>query len=197
LHFDKKSYLDGLWRLLERLEGEAPPYMAEANRLTFGYINQLFLLDDDEKSDLHRFATLLFSHAGQLRGCPSPAEIAQLLRKLTLRASVSSDEQAHGSIPRAMDVIDRHLSDPNLSLDFVAAQIGLSPSYFSRLFKNATQQNYTDYIVEKRIALADELRGSTKLKASEIAARVGYTNLRYFSKLYKRHTGHSIGRREA
>ena len=47
-------------------------------------------------------------------------------------------------------------------------------------------------MADKRIEMADRLSQTTRLKIYEIAERVGYTSPKYFSKVYKEHTGKNI-----
>ena len=68
----------------------------------------------------------------------------------------------------------------------------MSVSYFSRTCKAVAGKGYTDYVADKRIEMADRLSQTTRLKIYEIAERVGYTSPKYFSKVYKEHTGKNI-----
>ncbi len=107
---------------------------------------------------------------------------------LCLRAGGKLGRQTK-SIARAIAYIDENLSDPNLSMEAAADYVGLSVSYFSRTFKAVGGKGYTDYVADKRIEMADRLSQTTRLKIYEIAERVGYTSPKYFSKVYKEHTG--------
>lgn len=92
----------------------------------------------------------------------------------------------------ALQFIDSHLADPDLCQDMVAEYTGLSVSYFCRLFKNEMGISYSNYIIKKRIELAEQLYRTTDMKVYEIAGKVGYTNEKYFARLYKEQTGHSM-----
>ena len=52
--------------------------------------------------------------------------------------------------------------------------------------------SYSNYIIKKRIELAEQLYRTTDMKVYEIAGKVGYTNEKYFARLYKEQTGHSM-----
>lgn len=140
-----------------------------------------------------------------------PEDIEEAVRKVmvsvekqtSLMKSKEEDEQLkylYGEgfseeLVQALRFIEQHLTDPELSLGLVAENAGLSVSYLSRLFKSRMECSYSNYIIKKRIELADELYRSTDLKVYEIAEKVGYTNIRYFSKLYKEQTGKSMRNR--
>ena len=84
--------------------------------------------------------------------------------------------------------IDENYS-ANLSLDALAAQVHLSPSYFSKLFKREIGENLSTYILQTRIEQAKFLLRTTDKKAYEIAEAVGIFDPVYFSKIFKKVTG--------
>lgn len=79
--------------------------------------------------------------------------------------------------------------DKNISLSDIAEFIGLSSSYFSRLFSEVTGQRFIDYVTKEKIAIAMEMIRSTSLKIYEIADNVGYENVHYFSRVFRKTTG--------
>lgn len=92
-------------------------------------------------------------------------------------------------IERGLQYIDRHFTDPNLSLEEVANFVGRSPGYFSQLLSNRRQQTFRQYITEKRIRKAENLLLSDEQTVQEIAYAVGYTDANYFSRVFKTCTG--------
>ena len=66
----------------------------------------------------------------------------------------------------------------------------LSPGYLSRLFKKEVGQNLSTYIQNVRVEQAKVLLQSTNLKIFEIADEVGINDPVYFSKTFKKITGH-------
>jgi two-component system response regulator YesN len=65
----------------------------------------------------------------------------------------------------------------------------LCASYFSNLFKKETGDNFTDYLTNLRIAKAKEFLQQTDMNVAEISFRVGYSDARYFSKLFSKVVG--------
>lgn len=76
-----------------------------------------------------------------------------------------------------------------LSLESVSAYIGFNPAYFSSLFKKETGKNFMEYVMEIRIQNSKQLLIQTDKDIADIAMEVGYTDLKYFSKLFKKITG--------
>ena len=88
----------------------------------------------------------------------------------------------------ALNYIDAHLIE-NLNLSMLAARASVSPSYFSRTFKQLTGLNVTEYVIAKRIMLAKELLLSSDFTISEIANRSGFESLPHFYRMFKKFAG--------
>jgi len=71
----------------------------------------------------------------------------------------------------------------------VAGYININPDYFSRLFKSEVGITFNNYLTNYRVQKAIELLTKTDLKVYEVAEKVGYTNLSYFSRVFKKVTG--------
>jgi two-component system, response regulator YesN len=87
-------------------------------------------------------------------------------------------------IRKAIAYIDQHLKE-ELTLKDIAAHVHLNPSYFSVLFKEQANLNFSEYITRRRIQRAKELVISTNLPINEIAEEVGYKTSKYFIKIFK------------
>jgi YesN/AraC family two-component response regulator len=76
-----------------------------------------------------------------------------------------------------------------ITLTEAAARVFFNPSYLSQLFKQQTSKNFVDYVLEERMMEAKRLLESTPLRISDIARRLGYSDLAYFSTVFKKTTG--------
>lgn len=92
---------------------------------------------------------------------------------------------------QAKGYIDKHYADTDFSLNVVADAICVSHNYLSTVFKEKTGSNFSEYLTEVRIRQAKKLLITTDLSISEIASRVGYQNINYFSMIFKKITGMS------
>ena len=99
-----------------------------------------------------------------------------------------TQENIDSIIYEVKQYIDQNYSS-SLSLDSLAAQVHLSPSYFSKLFKREMGENLSTYIQNTRIERAKILLRTTDKKAYEIAEEVGIYDPVYFSKIFKKATG--------
>jgi two-component system response regulator YesN len=77
----------------------------------------------------------------------------------------------------------------DLSLEEVAASINLVPAYFSRLFSQITGASFINYLTDLRIQRAKELLQGTDDQIKAISETVGYSNIYYFSRVFKNKTG--------
>lgn len=96
-------------------------------------------------------------------------------------------EQAR-PIRLAKQYIQRNFRE-SLTLEIVSGEVGLNPTYFSNLFKIETGQNFSEYLIEMRIRYAKTLLTDTDLSIADVAEYVGYGDVKYFSKLFKKITG--------
>jgi AraC-like DNA-binding protein/uncharacterized protein (DUF3820 family) len=79
-----------------------------------------------------------------------------------------------------------------LTLDEIAANVGLSKYYFLRQFKKITGYTVIDYVNIIRCEYAQELLRSEKYKVKEVALLCGFDNFSYFTNVYKKYTGKNL-----
>ncbi len=92
-------------------------------------------------------------------------------------------------LAQAMDFIDKHYCENNLSLNRVAKEVNISPCYFSAVFSQEVGQTFVEYLTSKRMETARRLLKQTDQRSSEIANTVGYKDPHYFSYLFKKTQG--------
>lgn len=76
----------------------------------------------------------------------------------------------------------------DISLGDIARFVFLSPSYFTRAFKEETGMSPINYLLKTRIERARELLKDTGLKISDIALSVGFSNQQRFNEMFKKYT---------
>lgn len=77
----------------------------------------------------------------------------------------------------------------DISMQEAAEEMGYSDAYFSKLFKQYFNQNFTAYLTEYRIKKAKELLSNTNHSIKDISRMVGCTDSNYFAKIFKRLVG--------
>lgn len=88
----------------------------------------------------------------------------------------------------AIQFINSHYMEP-ISLDRVSHEIGLSPKYFSSLFKKEKGKSFTEYVNTLRVDEAKRLLSLTNRTILDIALTIGFEDQSYFSKVFKKITG--------
>lgn len=76
-----------------------------------------------------------------------------------------------------------------ISMQDAARELGYSDAYFSKLFKQYFNQNFTAYLTEYRVREAKRLLMTTNTSIKEISRMVGYWDSNYFAKIFKRVEG--------
>lgn len=99
-----------------------------------------------------------------------------------------SDEEYSSPVRNALRYMKEHYAQ-SLTLPDVAFQVGLSPEYLSRLFREETGIKFVVYLNNLKLRHALRLLETTNLKVYEIAEKVGYSNLSYFSTVFKKNFG--------
>ncbi|WP_139992507.1 response regulator [Paenibacillus paridis] len=89
----------------------------------------------------------------------------------------------------AKKFVEQAYAMPNLSLQEVADQVRVSPTYLSKLLKKEIGASFIDYLTDVRIKHAVLLMNDTSYKVYEIAEKVGYNSQHYFSNAFKKKTG--------
>ncbi len=79
----------------------------------------------------------------------------------------------------------------SISLSEVAEYLKVNATYLSRIFKQETKTNFTDYLTMYRIESAKELLNNTNKKIKDISVECGFFDYRYFCKIFKKSAGQS------
>ena len=98
-------------------------------------------------------------------------------------------DSGNNIVKKAKTYIGETYMHDDLSLPQIASAVGLSPSYLSAVFKREMKQNLSDYLTKVRIQHAKELLCCSARMIYEVAYEVGFRDYRYFSQIFKRHTG--------
>lgn len=91
-------------------------------------------------------------------------------------------------VKKAVQYISQNFSNP-LTLESVANQVHLNPSYFSTMFKQSTGSTFKEYLNMVRIEESKRLLANTDYSLIDIAIATGFEDQSYFSKVFKKYTG--------
>lgn len=181
-------------------EGLVMTALVEGDIERLGVLLQAVLLD---KPEAQRPAIIARLHAHILRGLrdmgmtpsegPPPTDEATMSAwmqdmsgkwKAWTRDSSSAEMRI---VQRIKAFMQEHLAE-DLSLRRVAEHVYLSPVYVSRLFKQATGENFIDALKRMRVDKACQLLRNPDMRVYEIAQATGYNSSKYFMKVFKEYT---------
>jgi AraC family transcriptional regulator len=123
--------------------------------------------------------------------------VAQMVAAQLVRAHSSSTRAPRRSAPdgladwrlqRLADLIEENL-DGDLSLDAMAAEVGLSSLYLIRAFKHAFGEPPHRYVVRRRIERAKDLLRTTDMPVAQVAFAVGFSSQSHLSDWFQRVVG--------
>lgn len=148
----------------------------------------------------------LFRHLDDLSDCDDFAgDLREEYRQCLLRAfllavrrkvegMVEPAAQAGSlKIERARELVLAHLPDSTLTVQKIARDLGCSADYLSRRFHEECGVTLIHFLNEQRILMAKEALRDVSLNISEVGWGCGFSTPSYFTRVFRRHTGHSPG----
>ena len=91
---------------------------------------------------------------------------------------------------RLKQAVDDHLTDQNLSVEYLGSMLQLSRTQLFRRVKTVTGKGPLDYIRERRLIRADQLLHTTDMTIQQVALELCFSSSGYFTKCYKEYFGH-------
>ena len=114
--------------------------------------------------------------------------IGDMIRAYCRLVHTHAGQQYASAVQKTLAYIDANLSG-DLSLPHIASVVGVSSGYLSTLFHRETGYTLAEYINSQRMKAAQQLLRSTRLQVQTIAQHCGISDVNYFSRLFKKHTG--------
>ena len=184
-YYKAKQDLEVLFQLLSSNKNMPP---CRVRNLCLGILDLLYgtlsLPEHMETASEHRgiyehvMSTPLFSELSQF--------VMQEIEKSISRRYQETD--LADAVQQAIQYISRNYGE-NISLSSLCSIVHMSESYFSKLFKDKTGENFNSYLSQVRINNAKQLLKNSNLKIGVVAAQVGYPNVSYFTQVFKKLTG--------
>lgn len=86
-------------------------------------------------------------------------------------------------------VLEKHASNVNLNVGLLAREMGMSRTVFYDRIKRVTDLSITEFIKDYRMKLAAKILREKNLSVTDVAALVGFSDPKYFSKCFKKAYG--------
>lgn len=121
-------------------------------------------------------------------------DMVNLIRQELITTKESVDNYITGReqwlVKKIKEFIKAHYSE-NLTIDGIARQIYISAGYATRLFRKHTGDSINSYIIQTRMNVAANILKNPSVSISEAAARTGYSNIAYFSSVFRKKFGYT------
>ncbi len=196
-------YLDTLIQVVDRGEDNEITEIFQA--LYMDYLKKL--MDMEKMREWRRILELLYLSFRELYGLGEEEISGKVLGNKyhtieeereayeglfhTLHAEITKEDKKINSLMFNVVEILIESYGKELSLQAVAEKVNIAPTYLSHLFRKEMKITFSDYLTEVRIWAAKRMLLDEELKIHEIALKAGFSDNRYFSKVFKKNTGKS------
>lgn len=119
--------------------------------------------------------------------------VQEIGKAIVQKIKESAKQKTRVNLDDIKQYIQDHYSIPELSLDMISKKFYISKEYLTTAFKKKFGCNITEFIIEYRMKRAKELVQTTTLKYKTISSMVGYEDVSYFYRLFKKVHGGSPG----
>ena len=152
-----------------------------------------FALKNDDESAFEKIYASVVNCVGYRAGFTKTDRLlldAEFFKILLTLGGIEESKRAKlpVQVEKMITYIRKNLTKP-LSLRDVAENCALSEAYASRLFRRHMEMTVTDFIGGEKLYYACELLKNTNMNVSEIAEYLGYRDVYYFSRSFKKKTG--------
>lgn len=104
-----------------------------------------------------------------------------------LLQQISQPADSNRVISRIVEYLNENI-EKDISLDQCARDFNYNPNYLSRMFKKQFGQNFTDYVIAKKMERCKELLLHTNITVNELTERFGYSCPQNFIRVFKKYT---------
>jgi AraC-like DNA-binding protein/ligand-binding sensor protein len=113
---------------------------------------------------------------------------AKHISELAARISVIPEMTEPDAIRKSREFI-RENSDDRITLDQVASVANMSASHFCRVFKKATDMNFSEYVARVRVERAKDMLMESNYTMTHVAYDTGFNSVTDFNRTFKKITG--------
>lgn len=114
--------------------------------------------------------------------------LGRFVEKLTEVYQENNGRRKHWMIDEVLQYVEENYNTA-LSTRDIAGRFFMNTSYFSKLFHEQMGCTFSNYVIDLRIKKAKIMLTQTNMKLYDIADAVGYTNVQYFSTIFKEKEG--------
>ena len=148
-------------------------------------------------ADIEEIFGLNYKYLNTIHGFKTVEELTYWLSKIMVRFTDCvfnlKDIKHVDVIYKAVNYIKENYMN-KITLEEVASHVYLSPSYFSKIFKDDMKCNFNAYVNQIRVERSKQLLLNDNVNLVDISNMVGYEDQSYFSKVFKKIVGVTPGK---
>ncbi|MCR5301361.1 MAG: response regulator [Lachnospiraceae bacterium] len=110
------------------------------------------------------------------------------MKNAVVNMTTGSLDHTHYLIRQALEYIENN-AGKDISLNEISEKLNISSYYFSKLFKEETNEGFVEYLTKRRVEKAKEMLKDQSKSIKEIGSVCGYSDPNYFSRIFKKATG--------
>ena len=99
------------------------------------------------------------------------------------------ESKTHSTAQAAKQYIEENYGNNELSISDISEKLCVNQTYLRKMFKSEMDMTLTEYITQYRMQEAKKLITTTDDKLTEVAEKVGYSDVSYFSNVFKKYYG--------
>lgn len=110
------------------------------------------------------------------------------MRNAVSNMTTGSVDHTHYLVKQALEYIENNVGR-EISLNEISEKLNISSYYFSKLFKEETNEGFIEYLTKRRVEMAKEMLKDPSKSIKEVGSSCGYSDPNYFSRIFKKSTG--------
>ena len=115
--------------------------------------------------------------------------LSNLIEDVCLEVNTYQERSVRSNMLAALEYINNHYQESELSVEQISDVIHISPSYFSRMFREVSDLSFPEYVNNLRLNYASELLKAKRLSVKDVAQKAGFSGTSYFSAQFKKKYG--------
>lgn len=133
----------------------------------------------------------IFREIRSLQGVLLIERTGEILEKIAVQIERKKSTASKEVVERAKQYISLHLAE-DIGVEQIAAHVYVNRSYLYKEFINHVGVSVMDYIIQRRMEKAIELIRQAKFSTREVAEMVGYADVKYFQRCFKKYSGYTV-----
>lgn len=193
IHLNNQNFTSALIELASFIQQSCKKTVNEEDlkRLTSHALYSFFMSLEQSNFDATRIGQLKLTSFDRINSCAYLVDFPLLFSEITLdleKMLQKQGEESEDYTQQLLDYIAQHFAE-KITLNDLASHFHFNYHYLSSYFVTHLNESFTEYLNRVRIEKARKLIDEGTLNMTEISQAVGYSDVSYFAKVFKKLTG--------